>query len=149
MLFWASLPLWWRLYGLSARSAPFTQHIKSVAREGTLIAASFVLILLVIILVSARTFLVVMYDDQMTYESVIEAGNYAVQTVTTVGYGDWATPAIPKATPDPTRPYRVLRMKGWSIVFMLLGATFYTLAVGAVVAILLPSLTIPQRGNAG
>lgn len=78
--------------------------------------------LLVIILLSCRTYIRVMYDNQLTYDSAVESANFAVQTVTTVGYGNWETPIHPLDFAD--RSERLLQMRFWSVVYMLFGATF-------------------------
>jgi hypothetical protein len=81
-----------------------------------------------------------MYGGQWSYESVIEAGNFATQTVTTVGYGNWET----RALGSQVEAAQVLAMRGWSILFMLLGSVFYALFTGLFVAMLCPPSSGPQ-----
>ncbi len=76
-----------------------------------------------------------MYDGHVTEESLIEAANYAVQTVTTVGYGNWENPALQQTPAPPDWPARVLVMRAWSALYMLLGASIFTALTGVVVAI--------------
>ena len=78
----------------------------------------------------------IMYDGVFTRESVIEGVNFAAQTLTTVGYGNWETPAVPHDVPD--RPARILTMRLWSIGFMILGASLYAIFLGIVVSIYIP-----------
>lgn len=79
-----------------------------------------------------------MYDGQVNNESLVEAASYATQTMTTVGYGNWETPALGIKHQDHAK--RVLQMRGWSALHMLFGASFYAYIVGAIV-----SMTIPSR----
>lgn len=83
-------------------------------------------------------FVYVMYDGHVSRESLIEAGNFAAQTVTTVGYGNWETPAITPLVSMPNAELRRLHMRGYSIAFMILGATFYAAFTGVIVAALIP-----------
>lgn len=57
-----------------------------------------------------------------------------MQTITTVGYGNWETPASKRTITNE----QVFRMRAWSIVFMFCGATFYALFIGLIVAVLSP-----------
>ena len=79
-----------------------------------------------------------MYDGRVTRESVIEATSFAAQTITTVGYGNWETPArsLGAALP-PNQGERVLRMRMWSVPIMLAGATLYAILIGLWVALML------------
>jgi hypothetical protein len=99
------------------------------------------LALVVVMLFAGRTYIRVMYDGAVTTESAIEAASFAVQTVTTVGYGNWEKPAMQVEEPSGWKD-RVLEMRGWSSVYMLLGATLYTLLTGVVVAIFLRMMMI-------
>jgi hypothetical protein len=73
----------------------------------------------------------------MDSATVIDAANYAVQTVTTVGFGDWTVPLAQPAPEKEDLNRRLLQMRGWSVVFMLFGASLYTTLTGVVVAIVL------------
>ncbi len=108
-------------------------------------------------LIAARVYQVIMYDGVVSEASLIESANFAVQTITTVGYGNWETPYRPPETNPATEPSDPaakaqfiaarraaedeaartrLRMRKYSIAFMLAGSTFFTLLIGMVVAVL-------------
>jgi hypothetical protein len=84
------------------------------------------------------TFLSVMYDGSTSDEALIEAVSFATQTVTTVGYGNWEKPAITPVVQMPQYERRVLQMRLWSSVYMLLGATIYAVFTGVVVSLMVP-----------
>lgn len=44
--------------------------------------------LLALMIISGTDYIRVVYLGEMSSESLIEAGNYAAQTVTTIGYGN-------------------------------------------------------------
>jgi hypothetical protein len=85
-----------------------------------------------------------MYDGYLSTENVIEALNYAAQTVTSVGYGNWESPAIKPLVPMDRTERRILRMRGWSVLFTILGSAAYTAAVGVVVSIFIPPSPTPR-----
>ena len=66
----------------------------------------------------------VMYDGVVSSESLVEAANFATQTATTIGYGNWI-PAAMKAD-DPRIPV----MKAASVPFMLASAALFSAIVG-------------------
>ena len=101
--------------------------------------ASPLLLLAFVCFGAAYTFIQVMYDGYVSQETVIEALNYSVQTITSVGYGNWEQPAVQPLVPMPRHEQRVLRMRAYSIVFMLIGAATYTATVGAAISIFLPT----------
>jgi hypothetical protein len=68
----------------------------------------------------------VMFSGKINQSSVIEGLNYSVQTVTTVGYGNWVPPGI---TEDDNR---ILTLKLVSVPFMLIGATTFSVLIGIV-----------------
>ncbi len=84
---------------------------------------------------SSATFVYVLYGGTLTKESAVEASNYAMQTVTTVGYGNWETPALKTTTFDPTA---VLWMRLWSVLYMFLGGTAFAVFTAVVVSIFIP-----------
>jgi hypothetical protein len=66
------------------------------------------------------------YANAFTEESIIEGLNYSVQTVTTVGYGNW-----PLANVRPTEfQFRTLRI--CTIALMAFGAALFTMVIGMV-----------------
>lgn len=76
-----------------------------------------------------------MFDRQFdSYEAWVEGAYYAVQTVTTVGYGNWESPTVImryKPRPD-LYALKVLHIKQLSILLMLIGATLYAVIIGVV-----------------
>ena len=76
--------------------------------------------------------------------SVIEAMNYSVQTVTTIGYGNWVSDVppcrgrpvrIPLGSGGVTVP-GVLLMKAASVPFMAVGAVFFAITIGLAVELI-------------
>lgn len=65
---------------------------------------------------------------------LVEAANYAMQTVTTVGYGNWVPPRVEKAAQenDEKAQDKILRMKAYSIFFMFAGGALFAAAVGVI-----------------
>jgi hypothetical protein len=92
----------------------------------------------------------VMYDARWDGPSTTEAVSFAVQTLTTVGYGNWEAPAMGEL-PDKSR--RVLSMRKWSIFWMLAGATFYSLFTGVLGSLVIlglqPQLLRTRQGPDG
>jgi hypothetical protein len=88
--------------------------------------------LFVTAIVFSAAYIKVMYDGEFSLEAIVQAGNYAAQTATTVGYGNWVPVGI--AENDP----RVLLMKALSIPFMVLSAAFFSAIVGVVANLLAP-----------
>lgn len=86
---------------------------------------------------ASKVYINEMYGGAITSESLIEGTNYAVQTVTTVGYGNWEVPAMRQGNSigDDDRR-RVLRLRGASVGFMLLGGTVYVVLTGVIVALI-------------
>jgi hypothetical protein len=97
-----------------------------------LIAPAFLFVLTVAF--ATRTYVQVMYDGQISHESLVEGMNYAVQTATTVGFGNWETPVFRSDSPR-DRSAKVFSLRAWSVLYMLLGATTYALLTGVVVFI--------------
>jgi hypothetical protein len=80
--------------------------------------------LLVLMVIAGTDYIRVVYSGQMSPESLIEAGNYAAQTVTTIGYGNWKPHWLEE------KDLRVLTMKLHSIPFMLFGAALFGATIG-------------------
>ena len=85
--------------------------------------------LLILLLVFSVAYIVVMFDGRVDQESIIEALNYAAQTVTTVGYGNWV-PTHWNFEQDSTLHQRVLFMKLLSVPFSLIGAFVFSVTIG-------------------
>lgn len=94
------------------------------------------LIALFIVTLAAMGVHLSIMEGALTFERrpVIEAANYAVQTVTTVGYGNWVPPSVEQAAQhqDANAQDKILRMKGFSVVFMLAGGALFAASVGVI-----------------
>lgn len=95
------------------------------------------LILLATGILAGWTFVHVMYDGSYTSVTLIEAANYAAQTVTTVGYGNWESPAKKPVAPMSNTEDRVLKMRFWSVFYMIAGATAYAVFTGVIVSVMM------------
>lgn len=82
--------------------------------------------LVAVIILGTLIYINVMFSGKINQSSVIEGLNYSVQTVTTVGYGNWVPPGI---TEDDNR---ILTLKLVSVPFMLIGATTFSVLIGVV-----------------
>ena len=89
-----------------------------------------------VLLCSTYLYVAVMYDKRASRESFAEGVNFAMQTATTVGYGNWEHPAR-KRSEQPDQEERILQMRAYSVPFMFFGATFYIMLTGVFVASLL------------
>ncbi|MGH7411546.1 MAG: ion channel [Candidatus Methylomirabilis sp.] len=74
---------------------------------------------------SSSAYVTIMFDGRYTPESVVEALNFSVQTVTTVGYGNWKPAAVEE------HDARVYWVKVISMPTMLAGAVAFGLLVSA------------------
>jgi hypothetical protein len=72
-----------------------------------------------------------MFGTSVSPESSIEASNYAVQTITTVGYGNWV-PASWDPGNDKELQTRILYVKAVSVPFMLVGGSLFAVLVGII-----------------
>jgi hypothetical protein len=112
-----------------------SQRIFRVPTPRTLRALGLAAVVLLFTFVfAASVFLYVMYDGTITVESLIDASHYAMQTVTTVGYGTWETASSGERFDSSA----ILVMRGWSILFMGLGSIAFAVFMGVVIAILMP-----------
>ena len=66
--------------------------------------------------------------SQITVETLTLSAYYSVQTVTTVGYGDWK----PENPQFKINDEQLLKMKRDSVFFMLSGATSFALLIGII-----------------
>lgn len=71
-----------------------------------------------------------MFGPNVTAESLIEALNYSLQTITTVGYGNW----VPAAwdTSKEELQTRILYVKAISVPFMLVGGSLFAVLIGII-----------------
>lgn len=81
-------------------------------------------LLLLVLMLSTDAYVSRMADGQYTADSVTEALYFSVQTVTTVGYGNWQAGLKDK---DP----KVMAVKAIAIPAMLGGAFTFTLIISA------------------
>jgi hypothetical protein len=93
--------------------------------------------LVVVWTASIAVYMRTMFDRNWSSENVIEAVSFATQTVTTVGYGNWESPASGVRI----APARLSTMRLYSSAFMIVGATLYALFTGLMVAALCPQQT--------
>lgn len=81
-------------------------------------------------LVCAAAYHLVMFGSGLTPESLTETLNYALQTITTVGYGNWVPAGW--TIQDTEIQRRILYVKAISVPFMLVGGTLFAILVGIV-----------------
>lgn len=86
--------------------------------------------LLAVSLICAAAYHLVMFGSGPTAESLTETLNFSLQTITTVGYGNW----IPVGwdVKGAAIQQRILYAKAISLPFMLVGGTLFALLVGIV-----------------
>ncbi len=80
----------------------------------------------VVLLSGSIMYVQVMCDGTWNSHCLIEAANYATQTITTVGYGNWTHGLNEEDS-------RILWMKAASVPFMLIGALIFGIFVASVV----------------
>ncbi len=71
-----------------------------------------------------------MFGLEIRSEHLIEDFNYSVQTITTIGYGNWV-PTDWNLT-DAEKRMRILNVKALSILFMLVGGSLFVVLLGIV-----------------
>lgn len=71
-----------------------------------------------------------MFGPHITVESLIEALNYSLQTITTVGYGNWV-PASWDISKEELQT-RILYVKAISVPFMLVGGLLFAVLIGII-----------------
>jgi len=71
-----------------------------------------------------------MFGPHITAESLIEAFNYSLQTITTVGYGNWV-PASWDTSKEELQT-RILYVKAISVPFMLVGGSLFAVLIGII-----------------
>jgi hypothetical protein len=76
------------------------------------------------IVIGAHAHISYFFNGHISLPAVIEGLYYSVQTVTTVGYGDWIPLRMTRDDP------RILAMRTFSIFLMLGGTTFFTVSIG-------------------
>jgi hypothetical protein len=90
--------------------------------------AVLVVALVCIVLDGTDCFVYEIYGGKFSSVSIVEGFNFSVQTVTTVGYGNW-----PYATKDPAPVFameQIMELRKYCIFLMAAGATIFTLLVG-------------------
>jgi hypothetical protein len=76
-----------------------------------------------------------MFGPNVSWKSLIEASNCALQTITTVGYGNWV-PASWDPVNDDELQTRILYVKAVSVLFMLVGGSLFAVVVGIIFNVL-------------
>ena len=74
----------------------------------------------------ADTFIYEMYSGNRSAETIVEGFNFSVQTVTTVGYGNW--PLRSKALTATNDQF--VELRAYSIFLMAMGASLFTVTMG-------------------
>ncbi len=82
---------------------------------------------ILILLVASETYVQIMYRGTHSPDSVVDGLNFSVQTLTTVGYGNWKPAGV--ADDDA----RVFWVKAISIPTMVVGAFLFSLTVAVIV----------------
>jgi hypothetical protein len=80
-----------------------------------------------LVLVSSQIYIVIMFGGIVSSESVVEALNCSVQTVTTVGYGNWEPAGIAD------RAQKVFWVKVLSLPLMVFGAALFAAAIAVAI----------------
>ena len=70
----------------------------------------------------------VMFGPIPTLDSLIETSNYSLQTITTVGYGNWVPAGWDINETDLQN--RILYVKAISVPFMLVGGALFAVLIG-------------------
>ena len=114
--------------------------------------AALILLVGLVAVVSTVGYVEIMFDRQWkcdlwrvwACESLVEGAYFSLQTVTTVGYGNWE-PAKSSTWPPAVRNGKVLRLKRFSLLVMAIGATLFPASIGVAVTILTGLGPLPQR----
>lgn len=71
-----------------------------------------------------------MFGSQPTRDSLIETLNYAIQTITTVGYGNWVPTGWDINNIEIQN--QILYVKAISVPFMLVGGALFAVLIGII-----------------
>lgn len=72
----------------------------------------------------------VMFGSDATPDALIETLNYSLQTITTVGYGNWVPAGWNLG--DVEIQHRILYVKALSVPFMLVGGGLFAVLIGVI-----------------
>lgn len=86
--------------------------------------------LIVFTVISTFAYHWLMFGSSLTAESTTEALNYSVQTITTVGYGNWVPSSWDMDNGELRK--RILYVKALSVPFMLVGGALFAVLIGIV-----------------
>jgi len=95
------------------------------------LVSAILISLVVFAFLSTAAYHWLMFGPNVSWESSIEAANYALQTITTVGYGNWV-PASWDPVNDKELQNRILYVKAVSVPFMLVGGSLFAVLVGII-----------------
>ena len=99
---------------------------------------ALIALVVTVVLVSAMAYVGIMfYGESARGEAWVEAFNYSIQTVTTVGYGNWENPRVLSSLAPRDRELRIFATKAMSIPVMLFGALFFGMIPSTLVVLLL------------
>jgi hypothetical protein len=82
--------------------------------------------LVVVVIGGARAYIHVFYQNDFSSDSLIDGLNYAIQTVTTVGYGNWPFHASQYSDAQ------LREMNLYSLGTMIAGASLFTMIIGMI-----------------
>jgi hypothetical protein len=102
-----------------------------------LLVALIGLIVTLVLASSAAYIGLMFYEQPARGEAWIEAFNFSVQTVTTVGYGNWDQPRVLNNLTTHERELRVFATKVVSLPVMFFGALFFGMIPSTLVVLLL------------
>jgi hypothetical protein len=117
---------------------------------GILLTAFLIAFILVTVGWGNKRYVEIMFDGYWTDESRIEAYHFSVQTVTTVGYGNWEPARLKqwKFEKDvEARQQKALELKRLSVTIMSLGATAFALVIASVSELLFSAFRPGSRAD--
>lgn len=99
--------------------------------------AALIVLVATIVLVSSLAFIAVMFNGEPTRGAWVEALNFSIQTVTTVGYGNWDQPRVFSERVPQDWELRIFATKTMSLPVMLFGALIFGMIPSTLVVLLL------------
>ena len=84
--------------------------------------------LLTFVVIVAGAYLRIMSEGSVSWASVVDAFYFSIQTVTTVGYGNWIPVGVSEGDP------RIFWVKVLSLPAMLIGAVLFTVAISRLIS---------------
>ena len=94
------------------------------------LVSAILISLVVFAFLSTAAYHWLMFGPNVTADSLIEALNYSLQTITTVGYGNWVPAAWDTSREE--LQTRILYVKAISVPFMLVGGSLFAVLIGII-----------------